>query len=51
MNHLPFIIGSYAAAAVIIGGLVLATIYEALRQRRHLARLEARDRTGVDGPR
>jgi heme exporter protein CcmD len=51
MNQLPFIIGSYAATTVIIGSLVLATLWDARHQRRKLARLEALDRTNPDGPR
>ena len=41
MSHLPFIIGSYAVAVVVLGWCALAPV---LRTRRVRARLRARQR-------
>ena len=40
--HAAFILLSYAAAGLIIGGLALGVVIDHLRQKRKLAALEAR---------
>jgi heme exporter protein D len=40
ISHLPFIVGSYAAALVIVGGLVAWVVLDFRAQRRALADLE-----------
>jgi heme exporter protein D len=45
MNHLPFIVGSYAAAFVIVAGLVGWVTLDFRAQRRALADLEKRGLT------
>ena len=42
VNHLPFIVGSYAAACVVIGALVAWVAIDFRTQRRALADLEMR---------
>jgi heme exporter protein D len=42
MNHLPFIVGSYVAAFVIVAGLVSWVMIDYRTQRRALAELELR---------
>jgi heme exporter protein D len=42
INHLPFIVGSYAAAFVVIAGLVAWVMIDFRAQRRALADLEMR---------
>jgi heme exporter protein D len=45
MNHLPFIVGAYVAAFVIVGGLVSWVMVDFRAQRRALADLEKRGLT------
>jgi heme exporter protein D len=45
MNHLPFIVGSYAAAFVIVAGLIVWVMLDFRVQRRALADLERRGLT------
>ena len=45
MNHLPFIVGSYAAAFVIVAGLIAWVMVDFRAQRRALADLEKRGLT------
>jgi heme exporter protein D len=42
MAHLPFIIGSYAAACVVVGALIAWVTLDFRTQRRALASLEMR---------
>ena len=42
VNHLPFIVGSYAAACVVIGALIAWVAIDFRAQRRALADLETR---------
>ena len=42
VNHLPFIVGSYAAACVVIGALIAWVAIDFRTQRRALADLETR---------
>jgi heme exporter protein D len=42
INHLPFIVGSYAAAFVVVAGLVVWVTLDFRAQRRALAILETR---------
>ena len=42
VNHLPFIVGSYAAACVVIGALIAWVAVDFRAQRRALADLEMR---------
>jgi len=42
INHLPFIVGSYAAACVIIGALIIWVAIDFRVQRRALADLDMR---------
>jgi len=42
MTHLPFIVGSYAAAAVVVGALIGWVTLDFRMQRRALADLEMR---------
>jgi heme exporter protein D len=42
INHLPFIVGSYAAAFVVVAGLVAWVTLDFRAQRRALAILETR---------
>jgi heme exporter protein D len=42
INHLPFIVGSYAAAFVVIAGLIAWVMLDFRAQRRALADLEMR---------
>lgn len=42
VNHLPFIVGSYAAACVVIGALIAWVAIDFRAQRRALADLEMR---------
>jgi heme exporter protein D len=42
ISHLPFIVGSYAAAGIVIGGLVAWVMLDYRAQRRALADLEKR---------
>ena len=45
INHLPFIVGSYAAAFVVIAGLIAWVMLDFRAQRRALAELEMRGLT------
>jgi heme exporter protein D len=45
MDHLPFIVGSYVAAFVIVGGLIAWVMIDLRTQRRALAELEMRGLT------
>jgi heme exporter protein D len=45
MNHLPFIVGSYAAAFVVVAGLIGWVMLDFRVQRRALADLERRGLT------
>ncbi len=45
MNHLPFIVGSYVAAFVIVAGLIGWVMIDFRTQRRALAELEMRGLT------
>ena len=45
INHLPFIVGSYAAAFVIVAGLIGWVMLDFRAQRRALADLEQRGLT------
>ncbi len=45
INHLPFIVGSYAAALIIVGGLVAWIALDFRAQRRALADLDLRGQT------
>ena len=42
INHLPFIVGSYAAACVVIGALIAWVAIDFRAQRRALADLDMR---------
>ncbi|HZR60232.1 MAG TPA: heme exporter protein CcmD [Xanthobacteraceae bacterium] len=42
VNHLPFIVGSYAAAGIVIGALIAWVAIDFRTQRRALADLETR---------
>jgi len=42
INHLPFIVGSYAAACIIVGALIAWVAIDFRVQRRALADLEMR---------
>jgi heme exporter protein D len=42
INHLPFIVGSYAAAFVVVAGLIAWVMIDFRVQRRALADLEMR---------
>ncbi len=42
INHLPFIVGSYAAAFVVVAGLIAWVMFDFRAQRRALADLEMR---------
>lgn len=42
ISHLPFIVGSYAAAGIVVGGLIAWVITDYRAQRRALADLEKR---------
>jgi heme exporter protein D len=42
INHLPFIVGSYAAAFVVVAGLIAWVMLDFRAQRRALADLETR---------
>ena len=42
MEHMPFIVGSYAAAATVIGVLIGWVVLDFRAQRRALAELETR---------
>jgi heme exporter protein D len=42
ISHFPFIVGSYAAAAIVIGGLVAWVMLDYRAQRRALADLKER---------
>ena len=42
INHMPFIVGSYAAAGVVIGALIAWVAIDFRAQRRALADLEMR---------
>ena len=41
MNHLPFIIASYAASVIVLGGVAIWILATRARVRRDLAALEA----------
>ena len=45
MNHLPFIVGSYASAFVVVAGLIGWVMLDFRAQRRALADLEMRGLT------
>jgi heme exporter protein D len=45
INHLPFIVGSYAAACVVVAGLIAWVMLDFRAQRRALADLETRGLT------
>jgi heme exporter protein D len=45
INHLPFIVGSYAAAFVVVAGLIAWVMLDFRAQRRALADLEMRGLT------
>ena len=45
INHLPFIVGSYVAAFVIVGGLTAWVMIDLRTQRRALVELEMRGLT------
>jgi heme exporter protein D len=45
INHLPFIVGSYVAAFVIVGGLIAWVMIDLRTQRRALVELEMRGLT------
>jgi heme exporter protein D len=45
INHLPFIVGSYAAAFVVVAGLIGWVMIDFRTQRRALAQLEMRGLT------
>ena len=45
MNHLPFIVGSYTAAFVVVAGLIGWVMLDFRAQRRALADLEKRGLT------
>jgi heme exporter protein D len=45
MSHLPFIVGSYAAAFIIVAGLIVWVMLDFRVQRRALADLERRGLT------
>jgi heme exporter protein D len=45
INHLPFIVASYAAALVVVGGLIGWVMLDFRAQRRALADLEMRGLT------
>ena len=45
INHLPFIVGSYAAACVVVAGLIAWVMLDFRAQRRALADLEMRGLT------
>jgi heme exporter protein D len=45
INHLPFIVGSYAAAFIVIAGLIVWVTLDFRAQRRALADLEMRGLT------
>jgi len=45
MNHLPFIVASYAAAFAVVGILIAWVMFDYRSQRRALADLEARGLT------
>jgi heme exporter protein CcmD len=42
ISHLPFIVGSYAAAGIVISGLVAWVMFDYRAQRRALADLQKR---------
>jgi len=42
VNHLPFIVASYAAAGAVIGGLIAWVAFDFRAQRRALTDLETR---------
>jgi heme exporter protein D len=42
VNHLPFIVGSYAAAFIVVAGLIGWVMLDFRAQRRALAELERR---------
>ena len=42
INHLPFIVGSYAAATIVVGLLIVWIMLDYRAQRRALADLEMR---------
>ncbi len=53
INHLPFIVGAYAAAFVVIAGLIAWVMLDFRTQRRALADLEMRGvtrRSAVERP-
>ena len=45
MNHLPFIVGSYVAAFVVVAGLIGWVMIDLRTQRRALSELEVRGLT------
>jgi heme exporter protein D len=45
INHLPFIVGSYLAAFVVVAGLIAWVMIDLRTQRRALAELEMRGLT------
>lgn len=45
IDHLPFIVGSYAAAFIVIAGLIAWVMLDFRAQRRALAELEMRGLT------
>jgi heme exporter protein D len=45
INHLPFIVGSYAAACVVVAGLIAWVMLDFRAQRRALTDLEMRGLT------
>jgi len=46
MSHAAFIVSAYTAAALILGGLILASIVDFFRQRARLAARMADERDG-----
>lgn len=50
INHLPFIVASYAATLVVIGGLIGWVLLDFRAQRRALADLETRGVTRRAAP-
>jgi heme exporter protein D len=50
MNHAGFIVASYAAAAIIVAGLIAWVMLDFRAQRRNLAELEARGITRRSAP-
>jgi heme exporter protein D len=50
VNHAGFIVASYAAAAIIVAGLIAWVMLDFRAQRRNLAELEARGITRRSAP-